>query len=108
MNSIKKLLLYTFIILFLISVHQDLTVGTPLNNNLDSQNNPPIVEQENITFIKVQTNTGDTVLSIVEELNKQNNNDLDISQILDDFKALNPGVEPLHIQTGEYYYFPLY
>ncbi|QKY69472.1 hypothetical protein [Lentibacillus sp. CBA3610] len=108
MNAIKKLLLYTFIILFLISVHKDLTVGTSLNPDTDSQNQTHMIEQEERTVLKVQVSTGETVLSIAERINPQDSNHLDISQVLDDFRALNPDVEPTHITPGEYYYFPLY
>ncbi|MFD1363039.1 hypothetical protein [Lentibacillus salinarum] len=113
MKKINKPLFYTFILLFLISVHKDLTVGTPLNNDTDGQNEQNLkmsAEQETITIIKVQVQQGDTVLSIVEAINQQRNhvNQLDISQVLSDFRTLNPGVEPLNIETGNYYYFPAY
>ncbi|TFJ94101.1 hypothetical protein [Lentibacillus salicampi] len=109
MNSIKKLLIYIFAVLFLVSIYQDLTAGTPLNSNPNPQKQDNrTLEQETLTAIKVKVNEGDTVLSIVEKLNDQSNRPLDISQIQTDFKALNPHVEPLHIKSGTYYYFPLY
>ncbi|HLS07964.1 hypothetical protein [Lentibacillus sp.] len=108
MNSFKKILVYVFVVLFLVSIHRDLTIGTPLDSKSDGQHDNPMVEEEQANAVKISVNKGDTVLSIVEELNEQNDRELDIPQIMTDFKALNPGVEPLHIESGDDYYFPLY
>ncbi|WP_010531008.1 hypothetical protein [Lentibacillus jeotgali] len=108
MNSMKRLLIYFFTILLLVSIYKDLTVGTPIDSRPEIQHDTETVEQESLTAVEVQVNKGDTVLTIVEELNHQNDKELDISQIQADFKALNPNAEPLHIEPGKYYYFPLY
>lgn len=102
------MLIYVFIILFIVSIHKDLTVGTPLNNKPEIHYDNNTIVQESLTATKVKVNKGDTVLSIVEELDHQNDKQLDISQIQADFKALNPNVETLHIEPGKYYYFPSY
>ncbi|ALX48101.1 hypothetical protein [Lentibacillus amyloliquefaciens] len=108
MNTIKKMILYTFLILFLLSIHRDLTVGTFLNSTPDQQNKLHIMEQEKMEVLKVQVGQGETVLSIVEEINEPHSSNLDIPQILADFKSLNHGVKPTDIKKEEYYYFPLY
>lgn len=57
-------------------------------------------------YRKVTINPGDTVLSIVEKLNP--NHHISISEVLKDFKQLNPNTNPNHIQIGKAYRFPLY
>ncbi|GGJ83191.1 hypothetical protein GCM10007063_02130 [Lentibacillus kapialis] len=108
MNSIKRLFIYVLIVLFLVSIHKDLTVGTPMDSEPEMQNGTKTFKQESLTAVEVKVNEGDTVLTIVEELNDQNDKQLDIPQIQADFEALNPNVQALHVEPGEYYYFPLY
>ncbi|RYG74712.1 hypothetical protein EU245_00590 [Lentibacillus lipolyticus] len=102
----KRIGFYFFIILFLISVYKDLTAGilpdTPVNEYPAEK-----VERESLTGVNVQVDKGDTVLSVVEELNGQQKK-LNITQIMEDFKTLNPDENPLRIVPDEYYYFPLY
>lgn len=54
----------------------------------------------------VQIAPGDTVLSIHEKMNP--NAHVTIQTVLSDFKSLNKGVDPNHIQIGKNYKFPLY
>jgi hypothetical protein len=49
---------------------------------------------------------GDTVLSIEERLNPKK--ELSITEVLSDFKKLNPAADPNHIQIGERYQFKIY
>ncbi|MEC5422240.1 hypothetical protein QGM71_01870 [Virgibacillus sp. C22-A2] len=67
---------------------------------------PTAIIKFNVIHIKVQP--GDTVLSIVEELNEDTLDSLDISQLISDFKMINPNSDPYNLQAHHYYYFPLY
>ncbi|WP_164668594.1 hypothetical protein [Virgibacillus doumboii] len=110
MNNIKKTLLYMFIILFIISLYKDLTVGTPLNSTNNQYENEYNSEEANdLTVMRVKVQQGETVLSIVEQINQQKINTMDIKQIIADFEALNPTVnDPEKLKTNTFYYFPVY
>lgn len=56
--------------------------------------------------IKKVVQPGDTVLSIEERINKDKT--FTITQVLNDFKMLNPSVDPNHIQIGHTYVFKRY
>ena len=58
-----------------------------------------------IPFQTVHVQPGDTVLSLYEKLNPSSTYDID--QVLRDFKKLNHGVDPNHIQIGKTYRIPL-
>src|SRR5699024_9177704 len=92
MNNITKTLLYIFIILFVISLYKDLTIGTQLHSTDNQQSDKYEKEIKDINAMRVKVKQGDTVLSIVEQLNNKTINTMDIKQILADFKALNPTV----------------
>ncbi|WP_164216128.1 hypothetical protein [Virgibacillus sp. YIM 98842] len=101
----KKVLIYTLIFLFLFSVYKDLNVGS-LENNINSPSNSVSISDYNAVYAKVQH--GDTILSIVENINGENLNVMDMDRVLEDFKLLNPNVNPYELKAGHYYYFPLY
>ncbi|QTM99844.1 hypothetical protein ERJ70_11390 [Sediminibacillus dalangtanensis] len=120
MGFLKKTVVTLFIILFIVSIFKDLTVGTlngaqqrteeqpanPSNSHKPSQKAP---QQDQIAYqvIEVEVRPGDTVLSIIEEINRAEAV-LAIDSIVTDFQKLNPGTDPQQIQPGETYLFPLY
>lgn len=106
----KRALLYIFIALFLISIYKDLTLGTPLNqiNHQQQPNERYVTNTKNITAMRVKVQQGDTVITIVEKINNQETTTLDITQIISDFKALNPTEDPIQLKSGEFYSFPIY
>src|SRR5699024_681329 len=106
MRLIKKISVYTFIILLVISVYKDLSINSPISNQPDG------VEFEKMPLnhtnvIKEKVQKGETVLSIVEKINKTGKN-LDVEQILDDFQASNPNAHVYHLKADAFYFFPLY
>lgn len=110
MNNIIKTLSYILIALFFISIYKDLSVGTTLTpvNNKKQPQEENISKTENITAMEVKVHQGDTLLTIAEKINPQITNNLDVTKIVEDFKALNPTVDPIELQTGEFYFFPIY
>ncbi|WP_099158522.1 hypothetical protein [Virgibacillus ndiopensis] len=106
MNFLQKCGIFLVILLLIISVYKDLTSGTQESLEL---NKPIEIEQTSKKYkvVKVKVQSGDTVLSIMEEVNN-NNKTLDITKILSDFKAINNEVSPHELKVGNYYYFPLY
>ncbi|WP_138415769.1 hypothetical protein [Aquibacillus sediminis] len=136
MQLLKKLLLTFFIILFLSSIFNDLTTGTIVQeispsqptekeeqerNKSPSNSMPPEdqmevaepsqsypKETEKYQVVQQAIQPGDTVLSVVESLNSEHNNAFQMEEIINDFKALNPGVDPHQIKPDQHYYFPRY
>lgn len=105
MQFIKKSSLFLFIILLFISVYKDLNSGSPLpshSNDTKIQDNIPH------QVIKVKVKQGETVLSIVEQVNQTERNNLNIQSIMDDFQEANPNTDPYHLKPNTFYYFPLY
>ncbi|TRM12720.1 hypothetical protein FH966_14015 [Lentibacillus cibarius] len=100
--------LYIFIILFCVSIYKDLTIGIIPDNTSMNQNIGNKMEEDKLTGISMKVDKGDTILSVVEEINDHLGNKLDISEIMADFKTLNPKADPIKIQPGETYYFPVY
>ncbi|HLR80656.1 MAG TPA: hypothetical protein VK119_08790 [Bacillota bacterium] len=105
MDFIKKTCLYLCFILLVMSIYKDLSSEIPSEDpnkygTLDEYST-------DFTIIKVKVQPGDTVLSIVEEVNGQIQ-ESSIEKVMTDFKALNPTTNPYQLQTGNFYYFPLY
>ncbi|MFA1820428.1 hypothetical protein ACDX78_09640 [Virgibacillus oceani] len=100
----KKIIIYILVFLFLFSVYKDLNGGS-LQNNLNEQEITPVTDYKAV-YLKVQH--GDTILSIVESINEGNMNKMDIDQIMEDFKLLNPNVQPEEVKVAHFYYFPSY
>lgn len=101
----KKLLLFTFIILLFISIYQDFTV-----ENFKTTNHNPVqpLQKEGYSIAHVKVLPGDTVMSIVEKLNKETINQLYMADILEHFLELNPTTDPYNLTPYTFYYFPVY
>src|SRR5699024_279531 len=104
MRLIKKISVYTFIILLVISVYKDLSINSPIPDKRVEFEKMPL---NHTNVIKVKVQKGETVLSIVEKINKTGKN-LDVEQILDDFQASNPNADPYHLKADSFYFLPLY
>ncbi|KGP73179.1 hypothetical protein [Pontibacillus yanchengensis] len=123
---IKKLLVVTLVFLFIVSITKDLTTGTfPTSANEDESkpdqstqtsttakattkiDTQPHQPNKRFETIKYNVKAGETVLSIIERLNKQGT-PVTIQQMLKDFENLNPNTNPHQIETNEPYYFPVY
>ncbi|MFD1038497.1 hypothetical protein ACFQ3N_08845 [Virgibacillus byunsanensis] len=103
----KRMAILLFIILFLASIYKDLTIGVLFSP--EDENEPQTqYTTSNYTIIKIKVQPGDTVLSIMEELNKDNFHTIDITKTLTDFQEINPNIDPHILKNNEFYYFPQY
>jgi hypothetical protein len=108
----KKFLGLLLSILIIYVIYFDLTIGTlpsPSNGTVEATNDKTEVEKPDadIPFFTEQVKPGETVISIVEhQLGKPL--PVSISELIGDFKALNPGKSPEKIQIGSTYHFPDY
>ncbi|WP_174613826.1 hypothetical protein [Virgibacillus ihumii] len=109
MNPLIKFGLFIFVLLFIISMHKDLTVGS-LEKDLNHSSEDNITSRATIhsQAVRIKVHEGETVLSIVEQINQESVQTLDVKQIVADFKELNPDAKPLQIKAGNYYFFPFY
>ncbi|MGY0692905.1 hypothetical protein ACW2QC_08950 [Virgibacillus sp. FSP13] len=108
MNFFKKSGIYLFIILIIVSIYTDLTNGSllPSNNNTIPEKQTESTNTRKFEIMKVKVRAGDTVLSIVEEIN-DSLPAFDINQIFEDFQLINH-TDPHKLIIGGYYYFPIY
>lgn len=84
------------------SVYKDLTVGlNPIQPNKDSL--------LSFTAVQVLVDEDDTVLSVIRNINDEKNSaTIKEKMAINDFKILNPHVNPRELKKNMYYYFPLY
>lgn len=93
-------------------------IGTlPHPTKIASENIPAVAEIKeevestqqdvSIPFQSKEVKAGDTVLSVVEELNTSKTT-VSILTIIKDFEELNPSVKADSLQIGKVYKFPLY
>lgn len=108
MYFLRRTCMYILLILLFISIYNDLTFGTPFQIKEESPKITNSSDAENANAILVEVQPGDTLLSKVEQLNEDLPINLDISQIISDFKKLNPSVDPHKLQTNTSYLFPVY
>lgn len=104
-GKMKRFLTGCSILLILYVIAYDLKIGTlpqaqPVNAEIQ------INEKSKGKYKTYQAVPGDTLISVVEKLNPDGG--FTITQMIKDFKSLNPGVNPENIQLGKTYKFPLY
>lgn len=102
----KRLVLICLFFLVIYSVYHDLSVGTLSTQKKEAVAVSSMENNDQQQAKKVKISSGQTVLSVVEQLNQKAS--VPIKKIVKDFKSLNPGVNPNEIQSGEIYAFPLY
>lgn len=94
-------------LLVCLAIYYDLTVGSLPG----IEKGEAMMEQETaastLPYVEIRVQPGDTVLSIIEQ-NGGVPGDISIEQIITDFSLLNEGLDPLNIQPGEIYKFPVY
>jgi hypothetical protein len=101
MKKLAALFLTAFILYI---VYYDLKIGT-LPGSIQAST---IKEtHDEISYQVWEVKPGDTVLSVVEKLTNESI-PVSLSQVVDDFQALNQGVKPEEIQIGKTYKFPVY
>jgi hypothetical protein len=107
----KKIFLFFAAILFVYSMYYDLTAGTlPVTTAAGATETTGSIENEKakaIAYVPKEVQRGDTVLSIEEHIH-DGPLPVPIEAMIADFRTLNAGVEPIEIQTGKTYKFPVY
>ncbi|MGM8364597.1 hypothetical protein ACLIBG_03840 [Virgibacillus sp. W0181] len=106
MNWFKRMAIYLFVILLLMSIYNDLTKGTPLKSK-DFFAEDEVVTPKEIGVVKIQAHHGDTILTLSEKLEQTRTGKINMKDIITDFKTLNPDADPYKLDPGAYYYFPL-
>lgn len=124
-DGLKKALVTLFSILFLISIFKDITTGTfSFEDVTSAKQSPPqeIVQEQQPKGTRSNTNesqskryqkiehhvkAGETVLSIMENINKTGP-PVSIQQMIQDFESLNPNIDAHQIQINKSYWFPIY
>lgn len=108
MTNIKKLSIILVVLLFIISIYKDLTIGTPSDNKYQATDSQVSHSINDFTIIKAKVYSGDNLLSIAEQLNSTRFTQINIEKLIEDFQLVNPTVDPYNLQINNFYYFPLY
>src|SRR5690625_2632891 len=108
MIFLRRLSIYILIILLFVSIYKDLTIGQATNLLPVENNNLIENDMNDFKILKIRVQPGDTVLSIVEKINHSHMKFINIEQIVNDFKLINPFVNPYNLEPNKYYFFPLY
>lgn len=112
----KRIGITLFVLLIGYSLFYDITVGTlpllkPKAQEAAAQpaTDPSTSEQKqaDAEYKQIEVKSGDTVLSIVEAINKKGTLP-SVDMITNDFKELNTNESPSKIRIGKTYKFPLY
>ena len=102
MYLIKKVSLYTIIILLLLSLYNDFRKDSFPQDRHDAS----IEADEQVAHIKFER--GDTLLSISERLNGNHLSEISMEKMIADFEKMNPNADVRALEIGTYYYFPIY
>lgn len=98
----KRLFLLFISLLTVYSVFYDLKHGT-----LPKAGEPAAEEESGIPYVEVSVKNGDTLLSIIENLEGFPEH-VEISRIVEDFMGLNGGLKPEQMKPGKTYKIPVY
>lgn len=106
----RKLFGVLFAVLVLYVIYFDLTVGTLPSSAINREEVINETTQKSKTALpsfEAKVKPGETVISIVEyQLGKPL--PVSITDLINDFKKLNPGQHPEKIRIGSTYHFPDY
>jgi hypothetical protein len=102
----KKLFGVLFSLLIIYSIYFDLTVGTL--PHIGSEKAEAIIKTDSaLPYFEAKVRPGETLITIVE--NQANKSiSIPITDLISNFKSLNPGQAPEKIQIGKIYKFPKY
>lgn len=106
----KKLFGFLLAVLILYVIYFDLTVGTlpsTQTQQVDAKVEKITNQKTDLPYFEARVEPGETVISIVEhQLDKSL--PVSISDLVEDFRKLNPGETPEKIRIGSTYHFPDY
>lgn len=100
----KKIILYIFIILLVLSMYHDLRKELIVSQEISTNH----VSEKTKNVMKVRVKPGDTILSLIEEVNEGILSEIDINQLVSDFKQVNEHMDTNELEVNKYYYVPLY
>lgn len=106
----KKLFGLILAILIVYVIYIDLTVGTLPSTNtekVEAQSADKTEPVQTFPFFEAKVKPGETVITVVEH-NLKKEIPVSITDLIDDFRKLNPGQAPEKIQIGVTYKFPDY
>lgn len=112
----KRIGITLFVLLIGYSLFYDITIGTlpllkPKAQEATAQpamdSSTSVQKQADAKYKQIEVKSGDTVLSIVEAINKKGTLPA-VDTITNDFKKLNTNESPSKIRIGKTYKFPLY
>ncbi|MGE8206231.1 hypothetical protein ACQKP0_17025 [Heyndrickxia sp. NPDC080065] len=104
----KKFLAFIAVIIVLYSVYIDINFGTIPSISHASEVKEKVKKQKvSVPYKTQKIKPGNTVLSIVESINKSPLK-VSIDRVITDFKKLNNDIKPEEIQIGQIYKFPIY
>lgn len=100
------ILLCSFFII--VGLYHDLSLDA-MSANLETADTLPNIDPNtDFTVESVQVRPGDTLLSIIEELNHPKLLIVDMEKFITDFQQVNEKVDANQLQAHAYYYFPVY
>ncbi|MES9693022.1 hypothetical protein ABWK39_16145 [Bacillus toyonensis] len=115
----KRLGIFLFVLVLGYIVYYDIKIGTlPMLSSYKKTTAAQTIKKEetttkqskkeetDVTYKAIEVKTGETVLSITEQINKKKIPS--IEKVIDDFKQLNKSTSATKIQIGKTYKFPLY
>ncbi|MDQ0156368.1 LysM peptidoglycan-binding domain-containing protein [Robertmurraya andreesenii] len=105
----KRLIGLIMMILILYVIYFDLSKGTlpSADTTATVQQEEPAETEELIDYFEIKVQSGDTVLSIIEQ-QLDASVSVPIQQVIEDFQKLNNGTSAEQIQIGKTYKFPDY
>ncbi|QQZ11471.1 hypothetical protein I5776_08135 [Heyndrickxia vini] len=105
---LKKFLAFVAVIIIIYSVYIDINFGTiPAVSQVTVKSEKNVTIEKPAPYVNKKVIPGDTVLSIVEKINKSPLS-IPIKQVIIDFKKFNHNITPEEIQIGQVYKFPIY
>ncbi|MEF2292043.1 MULTISPECIES: hypothetical protein [Virgibacillus] len=107
MDFPKKLFSLFICIMAIYIIYQDITQESP-HSRIELEKHSDMISPTMFHVVPVKVEPNDTVLSIVEQINPNIQNELNVKRILNDFKLSNPNADPFSLTTGKIYYFPKY
>lgn len=104
----KRTSIFLLAVIVVYVIYFDLSVGTFHNSNSLSTNE--VIKEasnEGISYETIEIKSGDTLLSVVEQLSTATPTPSS-DQIIADFQSLNPNIAPTELVIGKSYKIPVY
>lgn len=103
MLIIKRSILLIVIILLLISIYHDLQKDLTIHDKPKT-----VMMNKHFTVVKMKVMPGDTILTLIEQVNDDSLEQFNVEKLISDFKTVNPHLKSNELSVNEYYYVPVY